>query len=63
MYLLFILIGLILLIGGGVGLFFTNINIVSGSELWVAGNITFGVFTLVGILVLVLLFIYGSEFE
>ena len=63
MYLLFILIGLILLIGGGVGLFFTNINIVSGSELWVVGNITFGVFTLLGILVLVLLFIYGSEFE
>lgn len=63
MFLLFMIIALIFLIGGGVGLFMVNINMLVGSDTWIIGNITFSVFTVIGILVLVFMAIFNSEFE
>ncbi len=54
---------LILLISGSVGLFYTNINLVVGSHLWIIGNIAFGTFTVLGVGVLVFLGMFNSQFE
>jgi hypothetical protein len=63
MFLLFMIIGLVFLAGGGVGLFMVNINMAVGSNTWIIGNITFGVFTVIGVLVLVFMAIFNTEFE
>jgi hypothetical protein len=63
MFIFFMIFALILLISGGVGLFYTNINLVAGSHLWIMGNITFGTFTALGIGVLVFLGLFNSQFE
>jgi hypothetical protein len=54
---------LIFLIAGGIGLFYTNVNLGSGSTLWVFGNITFGVFTIVGIALIIFLALFNQEFD
>ena len=63
MFLLFMVIGLIFLIAGGVGLFMTNINMAVGSDTWIIGNITFSTFTVLGVLVLIFMAIFNTEFE
>ena len=59
----FILFGLILLISGGIGLFYTNVNLLSGTPLWVFGNITFATFVVLGMAILVFIAIFNAEFE
>ena len=63
MFIFFMVFGLILLISGGAGLFYTNANIVSGAPLWIMGNITFGTFAVLGVGILVFLAIFNSEFD
>ena len=63
MFIFFMIMALIFLIAGGIGLFHTNINLVSGSNLWIYGNITFGTFTVVGIGILVFMGLFNKEFE
>ena len=63
MFLFFMILALILLIVGGIGLFYTNLNFASGSHYWVYGNLTFGTFTLLGIATLIFMAIFNTEFE
>jgi hypothetical protein len=63
MFIAFLIVALIFLISGGVGLFYTNLNFGAGSHFWVYGNLTFGTFTLLGLVSIVLLAIFNSEFE
>ena len=57
------ILALIFLIAGGVGLFYTFVNLTSGDPLWVFGLITFGAFALVGLGVLVFLALFNTEIE
>jgi len=63
MFLLFMVIGLVFLVSGGVGLFMVNINMTVGTDTWIIGNITFSTFTVLGVLVLLFMAIFNSEFE
>ena len=63
MFTFFMILALIFLIAGGISLFYTNANLGAGSTLWVFGNITFGVFTIVGIAVLIFLALFNKEFD
>ena len=63
MFILIMIVGLVFLIAGGVGLFYTNINLASGTHLWIYGNITFGTFTAVGVLTLFFMALFNREFE
>jgi len=57
------IIGLLLLIAGATGIFLTFTNFASGSPYWIQGNLTYGTFTAVGLVIIVLLTITGPEFE
>jgi hypothetical protein len=63
MFTFFMILALIFLTAGGIGLFHTNINLASGSNLWIYGNITFGTFTVVGIAILLFMALFNREFE
>ena len=63
MFLLFMVVGLVFLIGGGVGLFMVNINMIVGSDTWIIGNITFSVFAVIGVLVLLFMAIFNADIE
>ncbi|MBN1161519.1 MAG: hypothetical protein JXA17_06215 [Dehalococcoidales bacterium] len=63
MFLLFMLFGLIFLISGGIGLFYTNTNLVAWSTMWVFGNLTFGTFALFGVLILFFLAFFNAELD
>ena len=63
MFLFFMIMALIFLIAGGVGLFYTFVNLVSSDPLWVFGIIAFGTFAVVGLAVLIFLAIYNQEFD
>ena len=63
MFLLSMVIGLVFLISGGVGLFVVNINMIVGDHTWIIGNITFSVFLVIGILILIFMAIFNREFE
>lgn len=66
MSVLFILIpfiGIILLIAGGIGLFIVNLNYPVGDLLWMQGNLTYGIFTLIGLTVTVSYMVSGLERE
>jgi hypothetical protein len=63
MFIFFMILGLIFLISGGVGLFYTNINLAAGSHYWVIGNITFSTFIIVGGAALIFMAIFNREFE
>jgi len=63
MFVFLLILALIFLIGGGVGLFYTNVNLAAGSHYWMHGNITYGTFTAVGIVTLVFMVLLGSEIE
>ena len=58
---LLIIIGLIFFLAGGVGLLLTNNNLDSGDIQWILGNVTFGTFTLVGLVLIVTMIVAGSE--
>jgi hypothetical protein len=63
MFIFFLIVGLIFLISGGFGLFYTNTSVVSGTALWVFGNITFGTFVVFGVAILIFMAIYNAEFD
>jgi hypothetical protein len=63
MLILFLILALIFLTGGGVGLFQVNVNVAAGTSLWICGNITFGVFLAVGIVILVFMALFNNQFE
>ncbi|MBN1692397.1 MAG: hypothetical protein JW845_02460 [Dehalococcoidales bacterium] len=63
MFLLFMLFGLIFLISGSIGLFYTNTNLVGWSTMWVFGNLTFGTFVLFGVLILFFLAFFNAELD
>lgn len=63
MLIFFMIFALVFLITGGIGLFYTNANLVSGTTLWVFGNLTFGVFTFFGLAVIVFIAIFNAEFD
>jgi hypothetical protein len=60
---LFLILALIFLIGGGVGLFYVNVNMVAHTDLWICGNITFGVFVAVGIVIIIFMALFNAEFD
>ena len=63
MFVFFMLMALVFLIAGGVGLFYVNVNLGSGSSVWFVGNLTFGVFTFVGIALIIFLALFNQEFD
>lgn len=66
MSMLFILlpfIGIILLISGGIGLFIVNLNYPAGDLIWMQGNLTYGIFTLIGLAITISYMISGLEME
>jgi hypothetical protein len=63
MIILFLILALIFFIGGGGGLFYVNTNLAARSDLWVCGNITFGVFVAVGIVIIIFMALFNTDFE
>ena len=65
MFIFFLILGLIFLVSGGIGLFYTNTsaNVEVWSTLWVFGNLTFGTFVVFGVAVLVFLAFFNAEFD
>jgi hypothetical protein len=61
MEILFIIVGLILLLSGGAGLFLTLTSYAVDSLAWLEGILTYGVFFLLGITVIVVLTIMPRE--
>jgi len=56
-------IGILLLISGGIGLFVINLNYPAGDLIWIQGNLTYGVFALVGLAITISFMISGLEME
>ena len=54
-------IGILLLISGAIGLFVVNLNYSSGELMWIQGNLTYGVFTLIGLVMTISFMISGFE--
>ncbi len=54
-------IGILLLISGAIGLFVVNLNYSSGELIWIQGNLTYGVFTLIGLAIIISFMISGFE--
>jgi hypothetical protein len=65
MVIFFLIFGLIFLVSGGVGLFYVNTggHVDSGTALFFLGNLGFGALALIGILILVFMAIFNSEFD
>jgi hypothetical protein len=63
MLIFFMILGLIFLLSGGFGLFYTNTHVISGTVLWVFGNITFGTFVVFGVAILIFLAFFNAEFD
>ena len=63
MFVFFMIMALIFLIAGGIGLFHVNVNLGAGTNLWIYGNITFGVFTIVGLALIIFLALFNQEFD
>ena len=58
---LFIVIGLLLFIAGGIGLILTNANLESGNIDWILGNLTYATFAIVGLILVVTLIVASWE--
>ena len=56
-------IGILLLISGGIGLFIVNLNYPAGDLIWIQGNLTYGVFTLIGLGITISFMVSGLEQE
>jgi len=63
MLIFFLILGIIFLVSGGIGLFYTNANLGAWSTLWVFGNLTFGTFALFGLAIIIFLAIFNTEFD
>ena len=58
---LFGIVGLLLFVAGSVGLIITNTNFPPATLDWIDGNLTYGVFTIVGIASIILVTITPRE--
>jgi len=58
---LLIIIGLIFFIAGGIGLLLTNNNLNSGDIQWILGNVTFGTFIAVGLVLIITMIVASWE--
>ena len=63
MFLFFMIMGLLFLIAGGVGMFYTFVNVTGGDPVRIIGIIVFGTFILVGAGVLVFLAAFNQEID
>jgi hypothetical protein len=63
MQIFFLILALVFLITGGIGLFYTNFNLGSGTTLWVFGNLTFGTFAFFGLAIIIFMAIFNAEFD
>lgn len=63
LFMLLPFIGILLLISGSAGLFIINLNYPAGELAWIQGNLTYGVFTLVGLVITICLMVSGLELE
>ena len=63
LYLLLMFLGLVFLASGGAGLFIVNTGGEMESIYRILGNITFSTFAAVGVLILIILAAFSSEFE
>ncbi|MFC1972332.1 hypothetical protein ACFLVE_02880 [Chloroflexota bacterium] len=61
MEILFTIIGLVLLCSGGAGLFLTLTNYPSASLAWIEGTLTYGVFFLLGLVIIIVLTMVPRE--
>ena len=61
MFILFLIIALVLLVPGGIGLFYINLNFGAGSSMWIVGNLTFGTFTVLGIAIIIFMALFNTE--
>ena len=55
MVILFTIVGLLLLTAGSVGLVITNTNFPAATLEWIDGNLTYGVFTILGIVTIIVI--------
>ncbi len=55
MVVLFTIVGLLLLVAGSFGLIITNANFTPATLDWIDGNLTYGVFTILGIASIILI--------
>ena len=53
MAILFTIVGLLLLVAGGIGLFLTYANFPPATLDWIEGNLTYGIFTILGLAVII----------
>jgi hypothetical protein len=61
MEVLFTIVGIILLIAGGIGIFFTWSNYPLASLDWIEGTLTYGVFVILGLTAIVILTLTPRE--
>jgi len=61
MVILFTIVGLLLLGAGSVGLFITYANFPLATLDWINGNLTYGMFTVLGIAIIILVTITPRE--
>lgn len=55
MSIIFTLVGLLLLVAGGIGLFLTYTNYPTGSLDWIEGNLTYGIFAVLGLATIIVI--------
>ncbi len=56
-------IGLFLLIIGSAGLFITNTSLAFGETLWIFGNLVYGTFALIGLVIVICITATGPELD
>ena len=61
MVILFTIMGLVLLVAGGTGLFLTYANYPMATLDWIEGNLTYGVFTLLGLATIIVVTMVPRE--
>ena len=61
MVILFAIMGLVLLIAGSVGLVLTYANFPLATLDWIEGNLTYGVFTVLGLAIIILVTMIPRE--
>ncbi len=63
MFFFVLIMGLLFLVAGGAGLFYTFANLASSDPLWVIAIIIFATFTIFGLGLIVFLALFNTEFD
>ena len=61
MIILFAIVGLLLLVAGGIGLSLTYANFTLATLEWIEGNLTYGVFIVLGLAIIALITVIPRE--